>query len=109
MLEDPGKTDNTQVCKSANSLSKPLTLSLSVLGHQNKGKYTKANKLCMVDMYSRTNIIQAEGLDKLTNAYYQPEVQKLTRHFPHASKAARSTDHWSCGATHRDGFKVATL
>ena len=91
VLEDPGATHNFITNKLAKWMklpSKPTCLTKRVLGDKHKNEQTRIYSLSLADMYGKEHMIQAIGLDSLTEVESAPKAMKLKELFPQAGKEA---------------------
>ena len=84
MLEDPESNDNLIKHDFSAALklpSTPLSLVLIVLGHQHESRQLQAYVLCLFNMNGRKQVIQAIGVNKLTELEQAPEHSALEQQY----------------------------
>ena len=124
VLEDPGLTHNLITKEFADALilqGQAILLSLKVLGHRHKDRKSQFYVLSITDMYGKRHLIEALGVNSITEVERAPKVRDLVRIFLGAGKEQARLFKRTYGAVHlllgmasrslhsRDGRKAGNL
>ena len=124
VLEDPGWTRNLITNELTETLMLPgqvILLLLKVLGHRHEERRLQDYVLSITDMYGKKHLIQAVGVNKITEVERAPKIRDLVRMFPGAGKEQARVFNRPYGTVHlllgmasrsqysRDGRKAGNL